>query len=72
MLAGGVLTKVLQSRMANHSILILGSLLMGVCSWLFSLTLSNFWLGVWLFLAGVGYSLVEIIVNVCNLMVNDP
>ena len=75
MLAGGLLVKVFQARkVSNHSIVIFGSVVIGVNSCLFSMTistLSTFWLGVYLFLTSMGYAFIEIAVNICIMMTNN-
>lgn len=72
MLAGAFICKYLQKRsVANHRMMILG--LLSICGFsiLFTSTTSSIWLGIWLFLMGAAYSLLQIILNVCILHIND-
>ncbi len=73
MVAGALLTKHLQKRqLHNHTILILGASGIGLFGCLFTYASEPLWLGIWLFLVGVGYSLVEVLLNVCILLINNP
>lgn len=71
MIIGALVTKYLQKKqMKNHSMLIFACVLIGFFSFLFVQTLSSLWLGVWLCFISVGYTILEIILNVCILMTN--
>jgi fucose permease len=73
MLAGALLCKLLQKKkLYNHTIMIVGTLSILIFSALFTYTTDSMWLGVWLFLVGTGYSILEVMLNVCILMINNP
>lgn len=44
--------------------------MIGLFTFLFSFTASSLWLGVWLFLASIGYSVFEVKLNVCLLLIS--
>jgi hypothetical protein len=50
----------------------MGSVIISIFAICFSFAKSNFWLGVWMFLTSFGYTVLEVIINVCILMVNPP
>ena len=52
--------------------MIIGSVIMSIFAIFFSLAKSTYWLGVWMFLSSFGYTVLEVIINVCILMVNPP
>ena len=73
MVSGTFLTKFLQGRkVSNHKMLILACLLISIFSILFSQTESSLWLGVWITLISLGYSILEIVLNVCIMLTNKP
>ena len=73
MVTGCLITKYLQKiQMSNHNIAILGSVIIGIFSSLFTYARDSFWLGVWCFITSVGYTILEVMVNVCVLLINNP
>ena len=72
MFVGTFLLKHLQhKKVSNHTILTIGCFLIGLFSCFFSLTRSSWWLGIWMLVISLGYSFLEVIVNVCLLMTSD-
>ena len=73
MVMGAIITKLLQKKeVLNHQIIIIASLAVGLFSTLFSITTSTLWLGIWFFLTGVAYSALEVMLNVCIMLINRP
>lgn len=73
MVMGAIITKLLQKKeVLNHYIIIIASLAVGLFSTLFSITTSTLWLGIWFFLTGVAYSALEVMLNVCIMLINRP
>lgn len=70
-LFGAFLLKLLQrKKLSNHKLLAIGSLIISVFTCCINFTVDSFWLGTWMFLASLGYSVFEIILNVCFLSIS--
>ncbi len=73
MLLGAFIIKILQKQnYTNHTLLIAGTSIITVFTCLFTLTRDSFWLGTWMFLASTGYSVFEVVLNVCFLLISPP
>ena len=71
MLTGAMFIRIFQKyNVTNHQIIFFGTIMIVLFSWLFSISRVDFWLGLWIFLASIGYSVYEIIINVCLLMIS--
>lgn len=72
MLGGAIILKLIQKNyeIPHHMIIIGSSTLIAIGSALFSWSNSLFFQGLWIIMASIGYSQLEIIVNVCTLMIN--
>ena len=59
MVVGVFFNKYFQKKQIGyHNIIIIGLLMIGIFSCLFSFTLSSFWLGFWLSLSSIGYAFI--------------
>ena len=59
MCLGAIAIKLLQAKkVPNHTIIIIGAVVMSIFAILFSLADTTFWLGVWMFLSSFGYTVL--------------
>lgn len=73
MVTGAIILKYLQSKpgfLNQHQIISYGSILIFLTSIMFSLSRTELMLGIWMFCSGLFYSILEIVINVCSLMIN--